>query len=49
MGARIDTTFALGEYMDLFVEMFRSKASSADSLSPDHIERSVFEGSTLLW
>jgi hypothetical protein len=35
--------------MNLLTEMFRSKASSADPLSPDHNERSTFEDSSLLW
>jgi hypothetical protein len=35
--------------MNLFAEMFRSKASSADPLSPGHDERSTFEGSILLY
>jgi hypothetical protein len=35
--------------MNLFAEMFRSKASSADPLSPSHDEGSTFESSILLY
>jgi hypothetical protein len=35
--------------MNLFAEMFRSKASSADPLSPGRDERSTFERSILLY
>jgi hypothetical protein len=35
--------------MNLFAEMFRSEASSADPLSPGHDERSTFESSILLY
>ena len=35
--------------MNLFAEMFRSKVSSADPLSPGYDERSPFESSILLY
>ena len=35
--------------MNLFAEMFRSKVSSADPLSPGHDQRSPLESSILLY
>jgi hypothetical protein len=50
IGDRADSIVVIGEKcMNLFAEMFRSKASSTDPLSPGHDERSTFENSILLF